>query len=894
MAAPFRHENTGWSIRSGSIRVLFMHGRLIIPAVSLALITMLGVPRPLQASSSALIVTGLSGSSQNTEEFARLAAETKRLLAERGIPADQIGVLGGKVDRETVLQKLRAAAAGSADDDFWLVLFGHGGKARGGAPAFQISGPRLTAGDLKSALDAIPARQYVFIGTGASGAFLPLLQNSRRVVLSATKEDGESDLPRLPAEWVNAFSENPKAAFPRIAARAAELVGEKYKNENLAQGEHARLADPVTGTILAPPFGVDLLAEKESPSGAPSSARLISPSEIKIEIRKPNAEWERQPATEETKAIVDAARRTPNPDGHAAIVLEQRLGFTIEEDRTTDRLTFRRVFIVGNEAVEEWANHFFPQSPPMLTTRLEVARVIQPDGSAIVFNPAKLPACTDPQGGCGATSMVYLPGAKAGCVIEIGYRTRAMLNATLPHVSETIPLLLAAPVLKTSLEIRVPEKPAHRVVLNNISAPARESSGNGRHVYRWDLDALPAAEPLPGDPPWPLWAAHAAVSSLPSWKEFADWYRRLAKGSDDIDDTVKKMAAQLADGATSRVDKIRRDFEFVSALRYVAIEIGVQGFRPRTPSEVLANRYGDCKDKANLLVALMRCQGIDANFVLLNRGAATDVSFPSWQFNHAIAFVAKAPDAGQPEDLWLDATDSVTPFGFVPPGDYGRDGLVLGKDTADFRKVAGPATMSSEVRNEWDLVQEGRGWKGGFHRVATGIAEDGLRRVFRGLTPEQRKSLLYQMLAELWPAGDFDRASIRNVGELGASVELRAEATAPPGELPHPGAPGLENFNPPTRNRPLWLNDGQPLTLLQTVRLHYKDGAPETLPPPLQTEVAGEKFLVVWERNDPGTLTRTARLELAQPIVKEFDYADMRRAIRNWNASLRDERLSFR
>ncbi len=133
--------------------------------------------------------------------------------------------------------------------------------------------------------------------------------------------------------------------------------------------------------------------------------------------------------------------------------------------------------------------------------------------------------------------------------------------------------------------------------------------------------------------------AWLGVSSLPSWDDFAAWYRRIANGSDAIDDTVRKTAKDLTATAKTREEKIQRLFEFVSAMRYVAVEMGVQGFRPRTPQQVLSNRFGDCKDKANLLIALLKSSGIEANFVLLNRGGATDVTFPSWQFNHAICLV---------------------------------------------------------------------------------------------------------------------------------------------------------------------------------------------------------------------------------------------------------------
>ena len=143
-------------------------------------------------------------------------------------------------------------------------------------------------------------------------------------------------------------------------------------------------------------------------------------------------------------------------------------------------------------------------------------------------------------------------------------------------------------MLQTSLEVRVPAKGTYHVALNNLpDAKAEESTDGGRHVYRWQLGPIPAAESLPGDPPASQWVAAVAVSSLPSWDEFAVWFRRIAQGSDLIDDTVRKTAGELGNGATDRVDRIRRSFEFVSAMRYVAVECGVHGFRPRTPAQVL-------------------------------------------------------------------------------------------------------------------------------------------------------------------------------------------------------------------------------------------------------------------------------------------------------------------
>ena len=850
-----------------------------------------------RAASGALIAVGLSGNSANADEFLRLSAETRRLLAERGIPAENIVTLDDKATRASILQKLQAAAetANAPGDEFWLVLYGHGGRSGGGVPAFQVGGPRLTTPDLKTALDAIPARQFVFVGASDSGAFLPVLQSPRRAALSATRAEGEGDQPRYPAAWVAAFAENPRAAFHVIAARAAALVEREYVSASLALTEHPRLADPTTGQILEPPFGVNLTAPDARPATTAASTSNTAPpkgasvADIPVKIRNPAAQWEQQPATDATRKMVADARLAPNPDGHAAVVLEQRLGFTVEDDRTTDRFTYCRVYVAREEAVEDWANQFLPQMAPVVTSKLELARVIQPDGTATVFNPERLPAAIDSESGeSSRASMVFLPNARAGCVIEIAYRTRALLNASLPHVSETVSVQRPVPVLQTSLEVRVPAKGTYRVALNHVpGTKVEESSERGRRVFRWSLGPLAAAEGLPGDPPASQWTAAVAVSSLPSWDEFAAWFRRIAQGSDLIDDTVRRTAAELGEGATTRPERVRRAFEFVSALRYVAVECGVQGFRPRTPAQVLANRFGDCKDKANLLVALLRCQDIPARFVLLNRGSFTDVSFPSWQFNHAICFVPRAPEAGQPEDLWLDSTDSVTPFGFVPPGDYGRAGLVFDRDRADFKTVAGGQGATSEIRDEWELTRDGqREWRGAFHRTATGLADDGLRRAFRGLSPAQRGARLYGLLTELWPSGDFSKGTVSDVSVLRDGVELRAEVAAAGGDLPRLQTAGLEVFGAPARDRPLWLNDGQPMTLTQVLVLHGADGSPDQLPPSKRTTAGGQTLSVTWERLDTHTVRRVARLELLQPVVPAADYAALRQAIRAWNADL--------
>jgi RNA polymerase sigma factor (sigma-70 family) len=210
---------------------------------------------PASPGDSALIVVGLLASDA-PEAIEPLAGQIKSNLLSRGFDAGRVEILSGKVTRDQILDKLHSLG-GAARGEFWLVLLGQCAKAQGGIPAFQVVGPRLTAPDLKAALDAIACRQFVFIGTGNAGGFLSILRHQRRTVLAATQAEGEPDQPRFVPAWAKDFAAEPKAPVAEIAARAAADVSEQCRQANIAQSEHAQLADPTTGMILDPPFGMN-------------------------------------------------------------------------------------------------------------------------------------------------------------------------------------------------------------------------------------------------------------------------------------------------------------------------------------------------------------------------------------------------------------------------------------------------------------------------------------------------------------------------------------------------------------------------------------------------------------------------------------------------------------
>ena len=108
-------------------------------------------------------------------------------------------------------------------------------------------------------------------------------------------------------------------------------------------------------------------------------------------------------------------------------------------------------------------------------------------------------------------------------------------------------------------------------------------------------------------------------------------------------------------------------YNYVTRLRYVAVPLGVNSFRPHAAANVLQNQFGDCKDKANLFNTLLHSHG--------DRGAPGAGAALQPGARRAAGAVLQschlARDAGRPDTMWVDTTDDVCRFGMLPPGDPG-------------------------------------------------------------------------------------------------------------------------------------------------------------------------------------------------------------------------------
>ena len=125
------------------------------------------------------------------------------------------------------------------------------------------------------------------------------------------------------------------------------------------------------------------------------------------------------------------------------------------------------------------------------------------------------------------------------------------------------------------------------------------------------------------------------------------------------------------------------------------MEFGKGAIVPRSSRETLARRYGDCKDQATLLVAMLRVAGIRAHVALLRTGRYGDVApaLPGLgDFDHAIVYV--------PGDrpLWIDPSARCAPAGYLPLMDQDRWAMLASPETRELIRTAADGLQDQHGR----------------------------------------------------------------------------------------------------------------------------------------------------------------------------------------------------
>ncbi len=134
------------------------------------------------------------------------------------------------------------------------------------------------------------------------------------------------------------------------------------------------------------------------------------------------------------------------------------------------------------------------------------------------------------------------------------------------------------------------------------------------------------------------------LSEFDDWAAVARWGQGLFGAATESAASLRATADEIRAHARTTDERVRAALDFVQTrVRYFGNEMGASSHRPASPAKVLEQRFGDCKDKVSLLVALLRELGVEATPVLVSshlRGGVTEMLPSPLAFDHVIARVS--------------------------------------------------------------------------------------------------------------------------------------------------------------------------------------------------------------------------------------------------------------
>jgi len=484
--------------------------------------------------------------------------------------------------------------------------------------------------------------------------------------------------------------------------------------------------------------------------------------------------------TGDIKALSAAVSAFTPPSDADSLVLDQEETYVFDAEGRNVHTQYLVYKVLTQRGAEGWADVGYSWEPWHQERPTLRVRVIAPDGTVHALDPSTIadaPAKEDESSIYSDRRVIRapLPAVAPGSIIEEEEVTKETASFFGAGTVARFYFGRAVPVEHSRLLLDAPASLPIRYSLQLLPAMTpQRTEANGRVQIIFDaafMEPLENADNnLPSDaPPYPS----VTFSTGASWHEIAQQYSKV------VDERIASSDVQsLVDGLTrdktTPQEKAYALLQYVDMnIRYTGVEFGDAAIIPNSPAETLTRKYGDCKDKAVLVVAMLRAAHIPAYVALLSVGARQDVvpDLPGMgMFDHAIVYVPGNPD------MWIDATDEYARLGQLPSIDHGRMALVARPTTDALLRTPDATAKENTLVEERDFYLAENGPA---RVVEISKPQGSLESVFRGAYADKdnknAKESLTNYVKTQYLAEKLDRIDRSNPGDLSSQFELTLE-----------------------------------------------------------------------------------------------------------------------
>ncbi|MDI6763306.1 MAG: DUF3857 domain-containing transglutaminase family protein [Thermodesulfobacteriota bacterium] len=379
------------------------------------------------------------------------------------------------------------------------------------------------------------------------------------------------------------------------------------------------------------------------------------------------------------------------PDAGIIYILDEAVVEVFKDGRSKE--TIHVVFKILKESGKENGDIEIGFNSRSETASIIYARTITPEGKLIPLNENAVKVVTPyssyPSYSDYKELTFSMPGVTVGSIID--YKVVIEKKPEIEgKFSDGFYFQVHEPTYFCRYKVITPkDMDLKYLVLNPIQgiqlSPNIIHDGN-KKTYLWEYKNIPQIIKEKSMPPADEVAFRILVTTMNSWEEFFNWWRKKIAGKTEPDESIRRKVAELTRDLATSKEKIEAIFDYVKReIRYVSIGLGKSGYEPENAQKVFENKYGDCKDKSTLLISMLRVAGVPAHYVLIPTNdignLIKDFPYP-FQFDHCIVGVEDGD-----KYHFLDPVAENYRFDYLPSSDQNRDILIFNNKEVVFAKT---------------------------------------------------------------------------------------------------------------------------------------------------------------------------------------------------------------
>ena len=329
-------------------------------------------------------------------------------------------------------------------------------------------------------------------------------------------------------------------------------------------------------------------------------------------------------------------------------------------------------------------------------------------------------------------------------------------------------------------EIHAPaDHPLQRIALRDeVPGTVKHSlqtNADNTLTYQWEINDVPRMFDESAMPPYEMVLQRLPVSTAPDWPSISKWYWNLSQSHlAAITPEMKQTNAVLTADAKTDMDKIHALFYYVSKnIRYMGLtpEKDRPGFEPHDVCTTFDKKYGVCRDKAALLVSMLRTAGFNAYPVLINVAAKLDPEVASPDFDHAIVAV----ELKKGDYLLMDPTDE-NALALLPSPDCNRSYLVCRPEGENLLTSPVPPVDDHLMRVQTTGILSSDGRLEAKSELSfEGVNDDEYRNAFSHMKPDDEERFFESALKASLPGAKLKSLKLTPENMLDMSTNLHAE-----------------------------------------------------------------------------------------------------------------------